>query len=313
MLAAGLTFPIAAGADSKPAPEASALRPLTPGDHVRKLTVGNFGRNYLVHVPSQYDPKKPTAVVLVLHGAGTNGRLTVPFTGMSEKSDQAGFIAVYPNGTGAADLFLTWNAGGLPASMTQGKPDDVAFIRSLLADLKTVVNVDPKHLHVTGMSNGGMMCYKLAAELSDIIASIAPVAGTMTMDDPRPTRPVPVLHFHGTADNLVPFGGPGDRSPRGMGFKSVEQTIRAWCNIDRCPETPQVENLPDKFADDTTVIRKTYGPGKNGTEVILVEITGGGHTWPGQAPLVGFIGRSTQDISANDLIWDFFQKHALKF
>ena len=129
---------------------------------------------------------------------------------------------------------LTWNAGGFQGK--EGKPDDVAFIAKVLDDLATVVNVDPKRVYVTGMSNGGMMCYRLAAELSDRIAAIAPVAGTMAIDNYHPKRPVPVMHFHGTADKLVPFGGPGSGTPKFLGFKSVEDTIKICAKANGCPE-----------------------------------------------------------------------------
>ena len=297
---------------SKPGPETPQAQSLGPGDHERNLTVAQRERSYLIHVPPQYDAKKPTPVILILHGAATNGRITARFTGMNEKSDKAGFIAVYPNGTGAAGVFLTWNSGGLPERMARGKPDDVAFIRALLDDLATVLHVDPKRIHATGISNGGMMCYRLAAELSDRIASIAPVAGTMTASDPKPKRPVPVLHFHGTDDSFVPFGGPNGRVHRGMTFKSVEESIRAWCEVNGCPIVPAIQEELDKVEDGTRVRRKTYGPGRDGAEVVLFEITGGGHTWPGRSPLVGFIGKSTFDISANDILWEFFQRHPLR-
>ena len=292
-------------------PEVSAPRPLGPGDHDRKLTVDGRKRSYLVHVPPGYDASKAIPVVLVLHGAATNGRITVQFTGMNAKSDQAGFIAVYPNGTGAGELILTWNAGGLPEAFSNGRPDDVAFIRAVLDDLAGSLNVDPRRIHAAGMSNGGMMCYKLAADLADRIASIAAVTGTMTFSNPKPSRPISVIHFHGTADTIVPFNGPSGNSPRGMGFKSVEETIRAWREVNGCPSEPIVKNEPDSADDGTTVTRKTYGPGKDGAEVVLIEIKNGGHTWPGRKPMVAFLGKSTFDVSANDLMWDFFQKHPL--
>ena len=134
--------------------------PIGPGDHVRSLKIGDASRSYLVHVPPKYDAKKPTPVVLVLHGAGTNGAITVSFCGTNKKADEAGFIAVYPNGTGLAGLMLTWNAGGFRGK--EGKADDVAYIAKVLDDLATVANVDPKRVYATGMSNGGMMCYRLA-------------------------------------------------------------------------------------------------------------------------------------------------------
>jgi polyhydroxybutyrate depolymerase len=162
------------------------------------------------------------------------------------------------------------------------------------------------------MSNGGMMCYRLAAELSDRIAAIAPVAGTMAIDNYNPKRPVSVMHFHGTADKMVPFGGPSGRTPKFLGFKSVEDTIKICAKANGCPEKPGVVTLPDKAGDGTPITKKTYGPGKDGSEVVLFTIEGGGHTWPGQQPPVGFIGKSTKNISANDLIWEFFGKHPMK-
>ena len=291
---------------------ADAPAPLGPGDHERKLTVDGRVRSYLVHVPPGYDPQRATPVVLILHGAMTNGRITVAYTGLNAKADQAGFIAVYPNGTGKREPFLVWNAGGLPPGLTPEMPDDVAFLRAALDDLATVVHVDPLRIHATGISNGAMMSYKLAAELADRIASIAPVAGTMIFPDPKPTRPVAVLHFHGSEDKLVPFTGQKVRGPLGLGMQSVEETVRAWCAVDGCPAEPVVKAEPDSAADGTTVTRKTYGPGKEGTEVVLYEITGGGHTWPGQKTPVEFLGKTTLDISANDLMWDFFQKYPLR-
>lgn len=286
--------------------------PLGPGDTTRSLKMGEVDRSYLVHVPPRYDSRKPTPVMLVLHGAGTNGQITVHFCGLNKKSDEAGFIAVYPNGTGLAGLMLTWNAGWIRRNGDDGKADDVAFIARVLDDLATVVNVDPKRVYATGMSNGGMMCYRLAAELSDRIAAIAPVAGTMAIDGYNPKRPMSVMHFHGTADKMVPMGGPNGRTPKFLGFKSVEDSITICAEVNGCPKEPKTVKLPDKAGDGTSVTKKTYGPGKRGSEVVLFVIQGGGHTWPGQQPPVSFIGKSTKNISANDLIWEFFQKHPMK-
>ncbi len=271
---------------------------IVPGDHTRTIQVSDLERSYLVHTPEKYDPKRPIAVVLVFHEAGTNAQTMVPFCEMSKKSDEVGFIAVYPNGTGAAGIFLTWNAGGLRGKMAERKADDVKFVGSLLDDLATVVNVDPKRVYATGMSNGGMMCYRLAAELSDRIAAIAPVAGTMAIAEAKPNRPVPVMHIHGTADRIVPFGGPRQGSPKFLSFKSVEETVEIWAKLNECKEEPVVEKLEDKAEDGTTVTKMTFSPKEDGADVILVEIEGGGHTWPGVEPPVRFIGKSTKDISA---------------
>jgi polyhydroxybutyrate depolymerase len=292
---------------------AAAVR-LGPGDHERNLTVDDRERSYIIHVPPGYDADAPTPVVLVFHGAGMNARLMILFCDMHKKSDEAGFIAVYPNGTGAANLFLTFNAGGVAApGANDRRPDDVRFVAALLDDLPKVVNVDAARVYATGISNGAMMCYRLAAELSDRIAAIAPVAGTMTSEEEiHPGRPVPVMHFHGTADKIVPPDGPGETTPRNLHFKSVDDSVRTWARIDGCPDEPAVTELPDTHDDGTRVTRKVFGPGTDGAEVVLFLIEGGGHTWPGQKSPLALIGKSTADISANDLIWEFFKKYSLK-
>lgn len=287
--------------------------PLTPGDYTRTLHHEGQTRSYLVHVPAKYDPKQPTPVVLVFHGAMTDASITVRFTGLNEKSDKEGFIAVYPNGTGRLKRMLTWNGGNCCGSAQLNKVDDVGFIRALLDDLAKVANVDAKRVFATGISNGGILCYRLASELSDRIAAIAPVSGTMGMATCNPKRPVSVMHFHGTDDKFVPIqGGPGERTLALVNFFSVDHSIQAWVKADGCPEKPVVADEPKKFDDGTTVERKTYGPGKDGTEVVLFVIKGGGHAWPGRDFKIEFLGKATKNISANDLMWEFFKRHPMK-
>ncbi len=281
-----------------------------PGDHTRTLMMGEQKRTYLVHVPKGYDPKKPAPIVLALHGAAMNGPMMVWFSGLNKKSDEAGFIVVYPSGTGTGP-FLTWNAGGFKGKWAEGKADDVAFIGKLLDDLGTVVKVDEKRVYACGMSNGGMMCYRLAAELSDRIAAIAPVAGTIAIDESKPKRPVPVIHFHGTKDTFVPFEMAKGKTPAFMKLKGVEESVQTWVKLNGCDEKPKNDVLT-KAGDEMKVTRRTYGGGKDGSEVVLIVIEDGGHTWPGQQPPVGFIGKSVTTVSANDLMWEFFKKHTLK-
>jgi polyhydroxybutyrate depolymerase len=286
---------------------ALAATPLQPGDHIRSLAVGERVRSYSLHIPHSYTPAKPTAVVLAFHPAAMNGATMARLCGLSEKADRSGFVVVYPNGTGATPLFLYWDAGGVRGRAS----DDVGYVSRLLDDLATVVSVDPKRVYATGMSNGAMLCYRLAAELSDRIAAIAAVAGTMAIDSCRPARPVPVLHFHGTGDGLVLFGGPDHRTPKNIKFLSVDDSVRVWAKANGCPETPAICLMPDRVDDGTMVKKLTYGPGKGGSEVVLYVITGGGHTWPGREPPTKLLGRSTRDVSANDLIWEFFERHPM--
>ena len=285
-------------------------RPLArPGNHVRKLTVDGLERSCRIHIPPHLDLSQPSPLVLVLHGAAMNAQMMASFSGMDAEADASRFIAVYPNGTGWQNTFLRWNSGGIGPE--QQKPDDVAFLRTLLDDLATVLKVDPRRVFAAGLSNGGMMSYRIAVEMSDRIAAIAAVGGTLTVRDPQPARAVPAIHFHGTDDRIVPYAGPARRHPSGISFQSVPETIAAWVKLTGCPDRPVVQEVPDQFDDGTTVKITTYGPGRQGAEVVLVDVKGGGHTWPGKQPAVSLIGKSTREISANRMIWEFFQKHPL--
>ncbi|HEV3261867.1 MAG TPA: PHB depolymerase family esterase [Gemmataceae bacterium] len=278
----------------------------------RSLAVGGRQRTYHVHVPRQYDPQTPAPVVLALHGATMTGPLMAWFSGLNQKADEAGFLAVYPNGTGSGFSY-TWNGGNCCGSAVRDNVDDVGFIRTVLDDLGQVYRVDPSRVFATGMSNGAVMAHRLASELSDRIAAIGPVAGPMGTETCDPRRPVPVIHFHGTDDQFAPFkGGKGEKSLFGTNFYSVERTIRAWVKANGCQEEPIVEELPDTAKDGTKVTRKTYGSGKDGAEVVLVVIEGGGHTWPGRQPGFELLGKATKNVSANDLMWEFFEKHPMK-
>jgi polyhydroxybutyrate depolymerase len=274
----------------------------------RFVTVGNRQRRFHVHLPNGHDPKPPKPVVLALHGATTNGPMLAGFTGLNRKADEAGFLAVYPDGTGSAGSFF-WNGGtsGLPAEVQAA--DDVAFVAAVLDDLARAFPVDAGRVFVTGISNGAVLAYRLAAELAGRIAAIAPVAGTLPGVPCRPGRPVSVLHVHGTEDEFIPFhGGVGRKSLFKADYASVATTVRTWVEANGCAEPPVVDNLTPPGAE-LPVTRTTYGGGKGGAEVVLVTVEGGGHTWPGR-PAPTLLGRSTQAVSANDLLWEFFQKHA---
>jgi polyhydroxybutyrate depolymerase len=289
----------------------AAAEQFGPGDHTLSLAVGGLQRSAIVHIPPQYDRTVAMPVVLAFHGGGANADNMVRFSGLNDKADEAGFIAVYPNGTGRLQRMLTFNGGNCCGQAAANGVDDVEFTRRLLDELVAVATVDPKRVFATGMSNGGIMAYRLAAELSDRIAAIAPVGGPMGTKTCNPTRPVSVIHFHGTDDAFAPFQGGRGKGLSGTDFYSVPDSIAAWVEADGCGPTPVTIRLPDTADDGTTVTRTTYGQGKDGAEVVLIVIEGGGHTWPGREPRLALLGKSTRDISANDLMWEFFQRHPL--
>ena len=160
--------------------------PLRPGDYDRTVMSGGMKRFYNVHVPSSYVSSQPTPVVLNFHGGGGNPGTQRTISRMNQASERDGFIVVYPQGTGARWRLInphgyTWNAGSCCGWAMKNGIDDVGFTRDLLSDLERQVNVDRDRVFATGISNGAMMCFRLACELSDRIAAIAPISGTMVV------------------------------------------------------------------------------------------------------------------------------------
>jgi len=281
------------------------------GDHTLSLAVGGLQRSAIVHVPPQYDRAVAMPVVLAYHGGGGNADTMVRFSGLNAKADEVGFIAIYPNGTGRLQRMLAFNGGNCCGQAAANDVDDVEFTRRLLDEVADACTIDPKRVFATGMSNGGIMAYRLASELSDRIAAIAPVAGPMGRKDCSPRRPVSVIHFHGTADEFAPFHGGRGKGVSGTDFFSVADSIAAWVEADGCNGEPVSTTFPGNAADGMPVRRTTYGPGRDDAEVVLITIEGGGHTWPGREPRLAALGKSTLSVSANDLMWEFFQRHPM--
>lgn len=279
-------------------------------DPVRTIEHDGLTRRYVLHVPEGLVvPEAGAPLVLALHGFAQTAPGMVAFTGLNATADREGFVVAYPEGTGPP-LMLSWNEGAAWKTV-----DDVGFIGRVIDDVGTVVRIDGSRVYATGMSNGAMMCYRLASELSDRIAAIAPVSGTMATSGFRPGRPVSVLHFHGTADALVPYEGPrpGGRVSRVVDFTSVERSVAACVEHIGAPVEAVVERLPDNDPEDgTRVESRRHGPGRDATEVILYRIEGGGHTWPGGPPQPAILGRTTRDLAdPNGLIWEFFARHPM--
>jgi polyhydroxybutyrate depolymerase len=286
-----LLFAVLAGCSAEPDIGAGST---TPG--AGTLIVDGRERHYRVRVPEGVAGRLP--VVLVLHGGGGNGRQVEQQTGMSVAAHEAGFIAVYPEGTGRTSL-LTWNAGDCCGYAQRENVDEVAFVSALLDEVFADYPADPARVYVTGMSNGAMMAYQLACELSDRIAGIAPVAGALNVTPCRPTRPVPVLAIHGTADEVVPYeGGPPTRQlPGGETWAntSVADSVGFWAKHNECTSTPEVTE-----ADSVTVT--DYGP----CHVVLYTVKDGGHAWPGGTQPRSAADRVPPTPDATRVILNFF-------
>ncbi len=278
---------------------------------LRSLPFDGRDRRYLVHYPVQYDPSRAWPVVLSFHGSNSNGQIQLEFTAMNETADREGFIVVYPFGTGERERLLFWNAGNCCGYAKKEQVDDVGFVAALLDQLAGEIHLDAARLYAAGMSNGAMMAYRLASEMADRFAAVATVAGTMGTETCHPSRPVAIIHFHGADDEFVPVnGGVGRRSVSGTSHYSVEHSIQAWVAANGCSPDPEVNRLNAAVDDGTSTTRYTYRSGRENSEVVLYLIAGAGHIWPGRPPRPHYLGKTTYNLNANDLIWEFFQRHS---
>jgi len=265
-----------------------------PLDNIWTIVSKGTNRTARVHVPKSYDKTIATPVVLNFHGYTSNGMQQEALSLMTPKSDKEGFVVVYPEG-----LNSSWNAGVCCGQSQTAMVDDVGFVSDLIDALEAQLCVDPKRVFATGMSNGGFLSHRLACELSNRIAAVAPVAGVLGVPNCKPSRPVPIIHFHGTADPLVPYNG----NPSLM-FPSVPDTFAGWSTRDGCTGmSMETYRMADSHCD-------TFAMCAGGAAVRLCTVDGGGHTWPGGTP-VPSLGYTTTNISATDEMWTFFKQHPM--
>ncbi|MBD3942293.1 prolyl oligopeptidase family serine peptidase [Microbacterium sp. NEAU-LLC] len=324
------------GASLAIAVPATAAPPASPGqsgEHpcTRTLAAGTStvavdfdGASYdvLVHVP-QAPAAKALPLVLDLHGSNNNGGLQAQVSGLAAVADREGFIVAEPTGDLAFPATLpggnwAWNVPGVP--LTSGvypgadARDDVAFLRAVVDELDAAGCVDDRRVYATGYSGGGRMASALACEASDLFAAIAPVSGLRAgRPDPadltrpeagtcEPANPVAVVTFHGTADFVNPWEGNTADARWGYSTTVAAQT---WAGINECAAGP----VASAVSPSVTATSWTHCDGHG--DVVVYEVAGGGHTWPGAAiDMNGFgLGSMTTEISASEIMWDFFAAH----
>ncbi|MBD8880464.1 esterase [Rhodanobacter sp. 7MK24] len=288
------------------------LAPAFAGENtLYTLRAGGLERSYLVHMsPGNADSPRP--LLLVFHGGGGTARGMPRFTHLDEIADREGMIVVYPQG-----VDRHWNDG---RDSIKRKVDDVGFVRALLDDMESNFAVDRSRIYAAGISNGAIFVERLACDMSDRIAGIAAVAGTLARDyqpQCQPQHPVSVVQFDGTADPIVPyaggevanFGGHGEGGP----VLSVDATTAFWARMDGCPAAGAPALLPPEAPlDPTRVFRSQWRSCRDGRAVVLYSIQEGGHTWPGGPQYLPkfIVGRVSRQIDASETMVRFFLDHS---
>ncbi len=294
--------------------------------HQRQTITAPDGRVRYFHyyVPEKLVKKAP--VVIVLHG-GTQDNSSI----LREKSaqrewlktaDENGVLLIIPNGinpkTGDADgTNQQWNDCRADDASINTGADDVGFIRALIDWASSKFSIDQQRIYATGASNGGMMAYRLAYELSDRIAAVAAFIANIPehSECKKPAKPISVFICNGTKDPLMPWGG-GLVGRRGTVI-SADATRNYWINFDGTSKVPQSKNFPDINRKDGSIVKsELYTGGKNGTEVLFYTVEGGGHNVPSIDHISGrlidwLLGKQNHDVEGVREAWKFLSRQRL--
>lgn len=293
------------------------------GDYTYTIDHGGKKRLWIAHVPASYTGKKPTPMILNFHGAGGNAESAMNSTQMNLHSDKEGYIVVYPEGTGKkvlGKLLAYWNVEKYMGRNTDvSGVDDLGFVSAIIDDMSKKFNIDSKRIFATGLSRGGMMTYYLACQPNSKIAAFAPVSTNFVNDEAtcQPGRPVSIIHFHGTADRVLPYkGGLSDPTlpealSNNVSYLSAPASVTVFAKKNGCSDSPKIVYTKGKASC------AGYLSCQDSSEVILCTLTDAGHTWPGGQHDLNLeawkkiVGSINYDLPANETMWEFFKRHPL--
>lgn len=278
------------------------------------MDFGGRERTLYIYAPAGKHAAMP--LVFVLHGGGGVGAGMEWLTksGFNRLADRDGAVIVYPDGIGKS-----WNDGrsDTSAASAQEHVDDIGWLRALPRELSGQYAIDLHRVYVTGISNGGLMSYRIACDAADIFAAAAPVAASMSVELApicKPARPISIAIINGTDDPIMPWnGGPVKVLWLRRGnVLSTTATLARWSELDRCSAL-HADPVVDSVPDDGTALARQSAQCAAASEVELFEIRGGGHTWPAGVPYLGerLVGRVSRELNANEAIWTFFAHHHL--
>ena len=281
------------------------LLPLCAMAQIDSILWQSIERTYLLHLPAAFDDSQELPLVIAMHGGFGNANNIENQSQLSAKADDENFIVVYPEGVKAGVFNIrTWNAGWCCGHASASNIDDVGFINALIDTLIKDYPIDINRVYATGMSNGGYMSYRLACELSDRIAAIAPVAASMSMSSCNPNRAVPVMDFHSYLDTNVPYQG-GTGTGASIHYSPpLDSVLNVWSQLNACT----VER--DTLTNNSQITHIVWSSCDCNNQVEQYITQDGGHSWPGGRGTL--IGDEPSDLlNATDLMWDFFTKYSL--
>ncbi len=233
----------------------------------------------IVYAPSNLPKQAP--LVVVCHGMNQDANYQKDQSRWEEVADTAKFVVVYPNGIGDANgANRGWDISGTR---------DIDFVLAIINEMHTRYGINKNRVYLTGFSMGGMFTYHCANRIADKIAAFAPVSG-YRMGGPNATasRPVPILHTHGTGDDVCVYSG-------------APTSVKAWAKFNGCDATPQTIKPYPANKPNSPAKMEVYRHGKQGVEVALLTLADKGHWW----------SRDENQAHTTREVWNFCQRYSL--
>jgi len=249
---------------------ACSAQKLASGDYYKTITVGGVSREYILHVPTQYNGENAVPLVVDFHpimGSDTSEFNSSPY---KAETDPEGVITAYPNGLKGPTGMRAWNVGPCCTDA-----DDTSFARAVVAEVKKTACIDSKRVYATGFSMGGGMTHYSACHLADIFAAAAPAAFDLAQENEKactPSRPISVISFRSTGDQTVFYDGRYSDfvSGKPLTFLGAVATFTKWATLDQCTGSPSA-------ADGNGC--STYSNCAGGVSVTLCTKQGGSHEY----------------------------------
>lgn len=291
-----------AGATASPA-TCDPQKPASPGTTEQTITIGGKSRTYVQSIPSGYDGINPLPIVMTFHGRGSSARAQLALTGLEQQSNNEGYLLVAPDAVDGE-----WALPNTPSQATS----DTRFVSAILDKLSSSYCVNRQRAYASGLSLGSAMTFVLACVPNRQFAAFGGVGASFYRSSCDGSAPAPIIYFHGTADPVVPFAGGkvnSTGSPITREVQPAADNMAAWAKHNKCNP-----GSTDQVIGEVTEFRWTSCA--QDAEVDFYEVAGGGHTWPGTDPTIAgftesFLGKTTQDVNANDLMWKFFSSYEL--
>lgn len=248
------------------------------------VKVGTSTRKTLTYVPKNVE--KSPALVISLHGMNQDPEYQQKQTQWNALADTEGFIVTYPLGNNRM-----WDTSGT---------GDVKFVEAVMKDMELKHNVDRNRIYLSGFSMGSWLGYHCLETLGDQIAAFGPVSGVDIGKQPKANRMVPIMHIHGTADDVFKYTG--DPYHMAGGYPSIEEYVKKWAAYEGCDASnPQVIRPYPANCTGPKATRTIYNNVNDGVEVTLIAIDGKGH-WHSNDP---------NGVNSTQELWNFFKFHQL--